>query len=67
MIINISWDGIELKRKQVIIADDFKDFTAKVEKLIEDGYRNTYDGMMTCCLSKNGENIDVILKSGEPA
>lgn len=67
MCSNCAWDGIELKQKQVIIADGFKDFTAKVEKLIEDGYRNTYDGVMTCCLSKNGENIDVILKSGEPA
>jgi hypothetical protein len=67
MCSNCAWNGIALKKKQVVIADGFKDFTAKIENLIKEGYHNTYDGVMICCLSKNGENIEVVLKSGEPA
>ena len=53
--------------KKTISTFLLKDFALIIENLTKEGYKVTYDGMMTCCLSKNGENIEVILKSGESA
>lgn len=67
MCANCAWNGVVLKKKLVIIAKDFKDFARNIENFTKEGYNATYDGMMICCLSKNGENIEVVLKSGESA
>jgi hypothetical protein len=63
MCSNCAWDGIKLKQKQVIVTKTLKEFSANVEDLTNRGYNTTYDGMMTCNLTRNGENIEVILKT----
>ena len=53
--------------KKTISTSLLKDFALIIENLTKQGYKVTYDGMMICNLVRNGENIEVILKSGENA